>query len=92
MLGFGVFFKLCGVFVAALELSLVETSGGLLFVAGPAFSPLWLLLLQNVDSRLADLVVVVHGLSCPEECGIFLDQELNLCLLHWQVNSLPLSH
>ena len=24
--------------------------------------------------------------------GIFLDQELNLCLLHWQVGSLPLSH
>ena len=24
--------------------------------------------------------------------GIFLTQESNLCLLHWQVNSLPLSH
>ena len=24
--------------------------------------------------------------------GIFLTQGLNLCLLHWQVNSLPLSH
>ena len=24
--------------------------------------------------------------------GIFLDQGLNLCLLHWQVDSLPLSH
>ena len=24
-------------------------------------------------------------------CGIFLDQELNPCLLHWQVDSLPLS-
>ena len=24
--------------------------------------------------------------------GIFLDQGWNLCLLHWQVNSLPLSH
>ena len=24
--------------------------------------------------------------------GIFLTQKSNLCLLHWQVNSLPLSH
>ena len=28
----------------------------------------------------------------PEACGIFPDQELNLCLLHWQEDSLPLSH
>ena len=27
-------------------------------------------------------VVMVHGLSCPEACGIFPDQGLNLCLLH----------
>ena len=26
-----------------------------------------------------------------EACGIFPDQALNLCLLHWQANSLPLS-
>ena len=25
-------------------------------------------------------------------CGIFLDQGSNLCLLHWQVDSLPLSY
>ena len=25
-------------------------------------------------------------------CGIFLDQGLNLCLLYWQADSLPLSH
>ena len=37
-------------------------------------------------------VVVVHGLSCSTACGIFLDQELNLCLLHWQADSSPLSH
>ena len=29
-------------------------------------------------------VVVAHGLSCPEACGIFLDQGSNLCPLHWQ--------
>ena len=32
------------------------------------------------------LVVVAHGLSCPVACGIFSDQGLNLCPLHWQVN------
>ena len=37
-------------------------------------------------------VVVAHGLSCPAACGILPDQGSNLCLLHWQVDSLPLSH
>ena len=32
-------------------------------------------------------VVGVHGLSSPEACGIFLDQGLNLCPLHWRVDS-----
>ena len=36
--------------------------------------------------------VVVHGLSCPAACGIFLDQGLNLGLLHWLEDSSPLSH
>ena len=33
-------------------------------------------------------VVVTHGLSCSTACG----QGLNPCLLHWQEDSLPLSH
>ena len=37
-------------------------------------------------------VVVVHKLSCSAACGIFLDQGLNPCPLHWQADSLPLSH
>ena len=37
-------------------------------------------------------VAVVHGLSFSEACGIFLDQGLNPYLLHWQADSLPLSH
>ena len=37
-------------------------------------------------------VVVAHGLSCPIARGIFPDQEWNLCLLHWQVDSQPLDH
>ena len=31
-------------------------------------------------------------LSCLLARGIFLDQGLNLCLLHWQVDSSPLSY
>ena len=42
--------------------------------------------------RLESTVVEVHSLSYPKACGIFLDQGSNLCLLHWQVDSLPLSH
>ena len=36
--------------------------------------------------------VVVHGFSCSAACGILPDQGPNLCLLHWQVDSLPVSH
>ena len=35
---------------------------------------------------------MVHWLSCSMACGIFLDQGSNPCLLHLQVDSLPLSH
>ena len=37
-------------------------------------------------------VAVAHRLCGPEACGIFLDQGLNRCLLHWLVDSLLLSH
>ena len=33
-------------------------------------------------------VAVAHGLSFSARYEIFLDQELNPCLLHWQVGSL----
>ena len=36
--------------------------------------------------------VAAHRLSCPAPHRIFLDQELNPCPLHWQVDSLPLDH
>ena len=31
-------------------------------------------------------VVVAHGLSCCEACGIFPDQGSNSCPLHWQAD------
>ena len=35
---------------------------------------------------------MVNGLSCSMACGIFPDQGLNPCSLHWQVDSKPLHH
>ena len=35
----------------------------------------------------AGSVVVAHGLSCSVACGIFPDQGLNPCPLHWQADS-----
>ena len=32
---------------------------------------------------------MAHGLSCSTACAVLLDQRLNPCLLHWQVDSLP---
>ena len=37
-------------------------------------------------------VAVTQGLSCPLACGIVPDLGLNLCPLHWQEDSLLLSH
>ena len=37
-------------------------------------------------------MVVTHRLSCSVACGIFLNQGSNPYLLHWQADSLPLSH
>ena len=37
-------------------------------------------------------VVVAHGLRGPKPYGVFPDQRSSLCLLHWQVDSYPLSH
>ena len=65
----------------------------------------WILLLGSVGLRAhkasvvaaprfqsTGSIVVAHGLRCPPACGIFPDQGLNPYLLHWQSDSLPLSH
>ena len=39
-----------------------------------------------------DSVVMAHRLSCPVACGIFPGQGPNLCPLHGQADSSPLSH
>ena len=53
------------------------------------FLQLWCL--GSRECRLQQLwlkgsVVVVHRLSFPSACGIFLDQGVNLCPLHWRMD------
>ena len=71
-----------------------------------AVSSQWFLLLCRVGCSMWALVVVtprfystgsivvMQELSCStaSHSGIFLDQGSNPCLLHWQADSLPLSH
>ena len=90
-------------FIASCELSLVEKSGSYSLVvvrgaphssgfsccgAGPGVRGL-----GSVAPGLwsAASIVLAHELSCSMAYGIFLDQGSNLCLLHWQAYSLPLS-
>ena len=60
------------------ELSLVAVHGLLIAVAS--------LVEHGFQSAWAS-VVAADGLSCPVTCGIFPDQGLNLCPLHWQADS-----
>ena len=78
------------VFVAAHRLSLVVASRGYYPLQCTGFSLWWLLLLGSMDSRCEGSVVVAHGLSCSTAHGIFPDQGLNLCPLHWQAGYYPL--
>ena len=73
-------------------LSLVVASGGHSSSRCAGLSLSWPLLLQSTGSRRAGSVVVAHGPSCSVACGIFPDQGLNPCPLHWQADSQPLRH
>ena len=78
--------------------------GLFLVTASGVFSLQWLLLLQCTGSRHMGFSScspwsLEHRLnscdtllSCSEACGIFPDQGVSLCLLHCQVDSLPLSY
>ena len=78
--------------VAARGLSLVVASGGYSLVAEHGL--LIVMASLTAEHRFVSLVqvVVVHGLSCAVVCGLLLDQGLNLCPLHWQVDAQPLDH
>ena len=71
---------------------------GLLFLQCMDFSLCWLLvpgaslvMKRRLYSTRAS-IIMMHGLSCSAACEIFLDQGLNPCPLHWQVDSYPLEH
>ena len=57
----------------------------------------WGLLLQYTVPSLRRLLLLLSsscgsGLCCSAACGIFPDQGLNQCWLHWQANSYPMHH
>ena len=87
-----IYFWLCWVFVSVWGLSLVAASGGHSSSLCTGLSLSWPLLLWSTGSRRAGSVVVAHGPSCSAACGIFPDQGLNPCPLHWQADSQPLHH
>ena len=74
------------VFIAVHGLPLVAVSGGYSSSQYSGFSLRWPLSLWSMGSRARVSVVVAHRLSCSAECGIFLDQGLDLCSLHWQAD------
>ena len=82
-----IYFWLCWVFVSVQGLSLVAASGGHSSSQCAGLSPLRPLLLRSTGSRRSGSVVVAHGPSCSAACGIFPDQGLNPCSLHWQADS-----
>ena len=95
----GFFFFLIYLFLAVLGLhpcsvfSLVveEGSDSLVLVHGLLIVVASLVVEHGLQGTQAS-VVVAHGLSCQVVCGIFPDWGLNLFPLHWQADSLPLSH
>ena len=50
---------------------------------------IWYAAVHRVTKSQTQLSDFHDGLSCSTACGIFPDQGLNPCLLHWQVDSLP---
>ena len=82
------------------QLSPVAASRGYSFLRCLDFSLRWLLQFQSTGSRPIDFssystqasVVVVHGLSCPTTCGIFLVQGSSSCPFRWQTDSQPVAH
>ena len=87
-----IYFWLCWVFVSVRGLSPVAASGGHSSSRCAGLSLSRPLLLRGTGSRRADSVIVAHGPSCSAACGIFPDQGLNPCPLHWQADSQPLRH
>ena len=86
------YFWLCWVFVSVRGLSPVAVSGDHSSSRCAGFSRSRPIPLRSTGSRRAGSVFVAHGLSRSTACGIFPDQGLNPCPLHWQADSQPLRH
>ena len=87
-----IYLWLCWVFVSVQGLSLVAASGGHSSSQCGGLSLSRPLLLRSTGSRRAGSAIVAHGPSRSAACGIFPDQGLNPCPLHWQADSQPLRH
>ena len=87
-----IYLWLCWVFISVRRLSLVAASRGHSSSRCADLSLSWPLLLWSTGSRRAGSVIVAHRPSCSTACGIFPDQGLNPCPLHWQADSQPPRH
>ena len=99
---------LCRIFAAVRAFLQLQPAGAALQLWRIGLQLRWLLLLsmgsglqqlQCMGAIVAGLVlwstgsiVVAHVFSFSKACGILLDQGSNLSFLHWEVDSLPLSH
>ena len=100
----GFFLAALWVSIAMLMLSWVGTSCGEWGQLSSAAHRLLLIVVTSVAEHRLYLgplgsVVVVPGLSCPAACGMFLDQESNLCphfsrqiLNPWTTREVPMKH
>ena len=87
-----IYFWLCWVFVSVQGLSPVAASGGHSSSQCTGLSLSRPLLLRSTGSRRAGPVVVAHGPSCSEACGILPEQGSNPRPMHWQADPQPLRH
>ena len=87
-----IYLWLCWVFVSVRGLPLVAANGGHSSSRYAGLSLSRPLLLRSTGSRRAGSAIVAQGPSRSAACGIFLDQGLNPCPLHWQADSQPLHH
>ena len=81
------YFWLRWVFIGAHRLSLIAKSRDSLIEASRLLIAGASLVAEHGFQGAWASVVVVLGLSCPMACGIFLEQGLNRCPLHCQVDS-----
>ena len=70
-----------------MRISLVASRGGYSLAVFRIPMAVASLVAEHVFWGARSSLVVFLGVSCPTACGILPDQGLNLCLLHWQVDS-----